>query len=436
MPTASSTENSLSVSEPQPLNDLPSSSSEPDSIEAIAHRHPLPNMQLLLVWCLGSFLAVAIIGLLLWFQAFLTPVRYFRHSSTFNVSPKDLATLSLRKGGPTIPSLLMKNAKIALKALWSRFRAFILPVLALANPRLLPRSILLLWMTLAQYLPAVLADSPASTTATTPSVLERITSVRLSEESCSSHLTESVILRYFLLGVVFITLINIAMNRPRIVLLLICFLVQLPTALALTERRLQTGVVRMTEARSATGLTPGAQLVAGYILMLWLFVLFSFFYWALLLFLALLIPTLPVAVAIKFFGVICFKTQEPTSKWATASLVLPFIVCFWASCHKPENFQVHFSSFVLTLLLAIVQIILAGGQSLQSFWLLFVINTVILLIHFAIGLHNVVETIETPISHLRRAINPLFDAAEKVKPSERILKAPTTRKQEGYGPGA
>ncbi|KAH8746836.1 hypothetical protein BGZ57DRAFT_862119 [Hyaloscypha finlandica] len=217
----------------------------------------------------------------------------------------------------------------------------------------------------------------------------------------------------------------------RLVVLILVLVSLLPTALAYRGPKLPPlpgGYLNENTLRKRFSAPPVSKLVQ-VLLMLWLFVIINLVFWGLEVAVALLIPFLPAAIAIKRFARNGLANQGSSSghlpgvsAMSSWIFILPIIAFVHSADRKPEKAKLYFFACLASISLGIGQSMLSNGQSLQPLWLFRTVDAVIVAGHLGIWYLHLVNTIDNPIGRLRELLNPLWvklgRGAIKTKPGD------------------
>lgn len=217
----------------------------------------------------------------------------------------------------------------------------------------------------------------------------------------------------------------------RLVVLILALVSLLPTALAYRGPRFQPlprGQMSENTSRRG-GLAPPVSKLVQVLLMLWVFVIINLAFWGLEVAVAVLIPFLPAAIAIKCFIRNGLANQGSSSghlpgvsTMSSWIFILPIIAFVHSADRKPEKAKLYFFACLASISLGVGQSMLSNGQSLQPLWLSRAVDVVIVAGHLGIWYLHLVNTIDNPIGRLRAVLNPLWvhlgRGAIKTKPGD------------------
>ncbi|KAE9370724.1 hypothetical protein N431DRAFT_468749 [Stipitochalara longipes BDJ] len=254
----------------------------------------------------------------------------------------------------------------------------------------------------------------------------------------ASSYNGSLALGLLLLGLVFITFVNPTIGRPKLFILLVAFVTQLPTVVALqrvsTSCTIDGGAAPRKQELGRfikTGLHPAAEETVYWILMLYAFVVFNLILWAILMFMDLLVPFFPLAFALGCFTNKGLRELEPMtleeSVVATTSLwivILPTAVFFYSGLRKPQHTPQYMVFDVASVSLGYIQHVVELYQRQQVSWLPPTINKFILAGHLLLSLVHLIYTFDNPIRIFRRMFEAWFCRSNEAgNPNRRARRA-------------
>jgi hypothetical protein len=174
----------------------------------------------------------------------------------------------------------------------------------------------------------------------------------------------------------------------------------------------QNKLARLAVARTSSGLSPAIESAVYLVLGIWAFAVFYLILWMVSQVLAMLIPFLPLAFAIKSFSKNRLPEQNPPStqltnsssmSWWTA--ILPLIVLINCCFRKPYNYRRYIIAFVISCFLGVMQHLISNRQLLRLTLPFQATNIGILAGQFAISYLHLMDTIGSTISNLRSLHN-------------------------------
>jgi hypothetical protein len=271
---------------------------------------------------------------------------------------------------------------------------------------------LFVWTASLQAFPIAIAQSIHNITTSPPTVLKGgIT--RDIRDAANSSKAEMIFLGALLLVIVFFALGG-SVRRPKPIILLAACLSNLQTAHAEPGRLSPASRTMRENRRVGSAAARGPSLsseLESFVLNLFL-LLFLISVAACLdlglrsvaLVLAIIIPLLPVAFALKALASMGPTEQEawnndlaPSPDFSTTStwiVILPLVVLIYSVARRPRNAKFYLIACLTTISLGIAQSKLATRQSLEPLLLSRTINIAIVASHLALWFLHLVDTIE------------------------------------------
>jgi hypothetical protein len=233
----------------------------------------------------------------------------------------------------------------------------------------------------------------------------------------TSSSSDPLVLGGLLVIIAFIMLLCPASRRhngSRLMIWLVMFILQFPTALAYRGRRPQN--LPRGQMSDASQIPRGAlapevnKTFFKLILMLIAFVIFTICFEGLILLFALVVPSLPLAYALKSFTSNYFAEQTvSTNKSAVRStwdavdwwtIFLPLFVQLYSCINKPRHIQLYANMFVVSASLGVMQTMVADSPPFGSLWLSLAANVSIIVGHVVILFLHLIDTIQTRVKSL------------------------------------
>ena len=234
-----------------------------------------------------------------------------------------------------------------------------------------------------------------------------------------SSYNESLALGLLLLGLVFLTFLHPKMVRPKLFILLVACMAQLPTVTATDKINLNTPVIVKQGRRPQppklinSGLDPTTERAAYFILMVYGFVILNLVLWGFGIFLDLLIPFLPLVYALGGFSIGLNELDSMAVETSTVAtnvwiVLLPNVVFFYSGFRKHQHTQEYMILDVLSIGLGYIQRWVEGYQSQKVLWAPFAIKG-ILAGHLLISVLHLLYTFSNPVHKFRAIIESYFN---------------------------